>query len=101
MSADYFLLGQWSANIITQSKYTKYDQEKKVSKHDELDLGESQPIFYIQAKKKRTELKQKRNESRAVGKPQMLIDLKKKFDGKDEAKYLIFDMKGNTLWIYW
>lgn len=64
-------------------------------------MGESQPIFYIQAKKKRTELKQRRKESRAVGKSQMLIDLKKKFEGKDEAKYLIFDMKGNTLWIAW
>lgn len=64
-------------------------------------MGESQPIFYIQAKKKRTELEQKRNESRAVGKPQRLIDLKKKFEGKDEAKYLIFDMEENTLWIAW
>ncbi len=33
--------------------------------------------------------------------PQMLIDLKKKFEGKIEAQYLIFDMEENTLWIAW
>ena len=33
--------------------------------------------------------------------PQMLIDLKKKFEGKNEAQYLIFDMEENTLWIAW
>lgn len=33
--------------------------------------------------------------------PQMLIDLKEEFEGKDEAQYLIFDMKENTLWIAW
>ena len=33
--------------------------------------------------------------------PQMLIDLKKNFEGKREAQYLIFDMKENTLWIAW
>lgn len=33
--------------------------------------------------------------------PQMLIDLKKKFEGKNEAQYLIFDMEENMLWIYW
>ena len=33
--------------------------------------------------------------------PQMLIDLKKKFEEKREAQYLIFDMKENTLWIAW
>ncbi len=32
---------------------------------------------------------------------QMLIDLKKKFEGKNEAQYLIFDMEENTLWIAW
>ena len=33
--------------------------------------------------------------------PQMLIDLKKKFEEKREAQYLIFDMEVNMLWIYW
>lgn len=33
--------------------------------------------------------------------PQMLIDLKKNFEGKREAQYLIFDMKENMLWIAW
>ena len=33
--------------------------------------------------------------------PQMLIDLKKNFEGKREAQYLIFDMEENTLWIAW
>ncbi len=33
--------------------------------------------------------------------PQMLIDLKKKFERKNEAQYLIFDMEENTLWIAW
>lgn len=33
--------------------------------------------------------------------PQMLIDLKKKFEEKREAQYLIFDMEENTLWIAW
>ncbi len=33
--------------------------------------------------------------------PQMLIDLKKKFEGKNEAQYLIFDMEVNMLWIAW
>lgn len=33
--------------------------------------------------------------------PQMLIGLKKKFEGKNEAQYLIFDMGENMLWIYW
>ena len=31
--------------------------------------------------------------------PQMLIDLKKKFEEKREAQYLIFDMEVNMLWI--
>ena len=33
--------------------------------------------------------------------PQMLIDLKKKFEEKREAQYLIFDMEVNMLWIAW
>ena len=33
--------------------------------------------------------------------PQMLIDLKRKFEGEDEDQFLIFDMKENTLWIAW
>ena len=33
--------------------------------------------------------------------PQMLLDLKEKFEGKEEAQYLIFDMEENTLWIAW
>ena len=33
--------------------------------------------------------------------PQILIDLKKNFEGKREAQFLIFDMKENTLWIAW
>ncbi len=33
--------------------------------------------------------------------PQMLIDLKEEFEGKNEAQYLIFDMEVNMLWIAW